>query len=78
MLTVLVLALAAPTGNPANNVSPRTSEDQVICQRETPTGSIITGREVCMTKAEWNALERDYAEGGRRMISDDQGRPVSK
>lgn len=74
MLTALLLALAAPTGNPANNVSPRTSEDRIICQRETPTGSLITTREVCLTKAEWDALEGDYIAGVRRMTDDSLGR----
>ena len=70
MLTVLLLALSAPSGNPANNVSPSASENRVICLRETPTGSLITTRQLCMTKAEWNALEEDYKTGGRQMVAD--------
>jgi hypothetical protein len=78
MLTTLLLALAVPAGNPANNLSPRASEDRIICQRETPTGSLITTRELCMTKAEWNALEADYKQGGRAMIADRLSRRPGK
>jgi hypothetical protein len=74
MLTAILLALSAPSGNPANNLSPSASEDRVICLRETPTGSLIATRELCMTKAEWNALEQDYKEGGRQMIAERLGR----
>lgn len=74
MLTAVLLALVAPFGNPANNVSPSASEDRVICQRETPTGSLITTRELCMTKAEWNALEQEYKIGGRRLVDERLGR----
>jgi hypothetical protein len=78
MVITILLALAAPVGNPANNASPRASEDRVLCQRETPTGSLITARELCMTKAEWNALEQDYREGGRKLVDQRLGnRPGS-
>jgi hypothetical protein len=70
MLTAMLLAVTAPAGNPANNVSPRTSDDQVICQRETPTGSVITTRKLCLTKAEWNGLEEDYKAGGRKLVDE--------
>lgn len=70
MLTIMLLALSVPSGNPANNASPNTGEDRVICQRETPTGSLITTPKLCMTKAEWNALEEDYKAGGRPMVAD--------
>ncbi len=70
MLTVILLALSAPSGNPANNASPNAPEDRVICHRETPTGSLIATRELCMTKAEWNALEEDYKAGGRQLVAD--------
>ena len=36
MLTAVILALAIPAGNPANNSSPSAGEDRIICQRETP------------------------------------------
>ena len=75
MLTIMLLALSAPVGNAANNASPSTGEDQVICRRETPTGSLITTRKLCLTKAEWNALERDYLAGLRTSIDDRMGRP---
>ena len=74
MLTTIILALAAPAGNPANNASPSISEDRVICQRETPTGSLITSRRLCLTKAEWNALELDYKFGDRRAVEDIESR----
>ena len=74
MMTLFLAVLAAPVGNAANNVSPRVSDDQMICQRETPTGSLITSRKICMTKAEWNALEQDYRDGLRRTASDEMGR----
>lgn len=78
MLTILILTLVAPFGNPANNAAPLTSDDQIICRRETPTGSLITTRQLCMSKAEWNALEQDYKAGGRRMIADRLGRPAGR
>jgi hypothetical protein len=42
----------------------------VICQRETPTGSVITTRKLCLTKAEWNGLEEDYKAGGRKLVDE--------
>jgi hypothetical protein len=38
----------------------------VICKRETPTGTRIGGQEICMTVAQWDAVQREDEDAFRR------------
>jgi hypothetical protein len=62
---------AAPPPTAATTVAPVTAEanpdDKVVCKYQTPLGSRLGGKRVCMTQADWKAQElesrrqRDFA-----------------
>jgi hypothetical protein len=69
-LSVSLLAAASttaattpPSSSQATTVAPVTAkanaEEKVVCKYETPVGSRLGGRRVCMTQAEWKAQEQD-------------------
>jgi len=69
ILTTMALLLAA--GEPA---APQPAKDRLICRRETPIGSLIARRKMCMTAAEWDKLARDGNEEARKMAYENMGR----
>ena len=38
----------------------------VVCEHETPTGTRIGGQEICMTRAEWDEVQRGDMDALRR------------
>ena len=56
-LSLLLLLQAAPveTAQPA----PEKPREKVVCRRIAETGSLIGGKRVCMTPADWQQQERD-------------------
>lgn len=50
-------------------------KDALVCKRETPIGSLIASRKVCLTKAQWEARTRDGNEEARRQAYENMGRP---
>lgn len=51
--------------------------NKLVCRRETPVGSLIASRKVCLTKAQWAERERVGNDVARRLVEDNQGRPTS-
>lgn len=56
-------ATPPPTSSQATTVSPVTAkasaEEKVVCKYQTPVGSRLGGKRVCMTQGEWKAQETD-------------------
>ena len=71
-LSTLLACLLLPA---AADPKPGADKDKLVCKREVPIGSLIASRKRCMTKAQWDALERDHNEVARKMIYDNMGRP---
>ena len=55
--------------------APGAEKEKLICKRETPVGSLIAARKVCLTKAQWVERERAGEDVARQMVYDNQGRP---
>ena len=65
-------------GGQAAPVQPETAEDKkerMICRRETPIGSLIASRKICMTKSQWESRARDGNEASRKLVYENAGRP---
>lgn len=75
MLLTLALALltaeAAPTPAAADP-----AKERLICKRETPIGSLIARRKMCLTKTEWAKRSADGNEEARNQIYNNMGRPA--
>ena len=50
-------------------------KEKKICRTETVTGSLISKRRICMTKAEWDRYEQANREQLDRYTSRQSGRP---
>lgn len=74
-LSLLLLAIGQSAGGPAPAAKPAAPKERLICQRETPIGSLIARRKMCLTKAEWEKRRLDGNEEARRQIMDNMGRP---
>lgn len=66
-LVSLLALLALSTPAIAQDAQPEAKPEKKICRRTGPaTGSIMAGKPVCHTKAEWAAIdERNKTENGR-------------
>lgn len=49
---------------------PEPDKDKLICRRETPVGSLIATRKVCLTKSAWDRRETDGNEIARQYVYD--------
>lgn len=58
-LAVPALAASERTGDSART---QRDPDRVVCRRAETTGSILGGRRVCKTVAEWDAIARNLRE----------------
>jgi hypothetical protein len=77
-ICVLSVALAVAGIGPAYAAG-KGDPDKVICKREVPTGSIMAGKKICRTRAQWVKIQQGNEESKRRSM-DDAGRalgPVS-
>ena len=68
ILTSIALAAPATAIDPAK---PGAAKEPLICKRETPVGSLIATRKMCLTKTQWrqradtgNAIARALVEDG--------------
>lgn len=63
-LPAMTLALATPSiaqTDAAKPAKPASDPNKVICKRETQIGTLVGGRKVCRTRAEWS-VERNNAQ----------------
>jgi len=58
-LNVLILLAAAP-GAVTGRRPPDNGPNQIICRQEALTGSRVSNRRVCRTRAEWSEHRREY------------------
>jgi hypothetical protein len=83
MLTsVLLLVLSASSASATPLVQtasaqPGADKENLICRRETPIGSLIASRKVCLTKAQWKQRELDGNAAARKMVEDGTSRQQS-
>ncbi|MFD1611336.1 hypothetical protein ACFSCW_05920 [Sphingomonas tabacisoli] len=80
MRTFLLIALLAGAPALADTPSTTTSQpgadkDKMICRRETPVGSLIASRKICLTKAQWDARAVDSQDAAQRMVDENRARP---
>lgn len=64
MLEISLFAIAA-AGTPApatQTTPPATDANQVICRRDTRIGSRLGQRNICRTRAEWDASNQEVRE----------------
>lgn len=76
LLSLFVTLPFAQTGA-ATMPTPEQRLEKRVCRRETPVGSLIASRRVCLTRAQWAERERIGNEVARRMVEDNQGRPTT-
>ena len=50
-------------------------KEKLVCKRETPIGSLIPSRKICLTRSEWVQRIEDGNNEARRMAYDNMGRP---
>ena len=56
---------ANPTANPAPKKK-GFDPSVVVCKRERPTGTLIGGKEICMTWAQWDQISHEDVDALRR------------
>lgn len=74
-LALGLLQAAAPAA--ADAAKPADDPNRLICKRETPVGSMIASRKVCLTRSQWAERTRNGHETARRMVEDNAGRPTT-
>lgn len=68
---LIVISLAPPALAAEKPVPVSASEkDKLICRRETPIGSLIASRKVCMTKEQWQKRTDDGNSTSRQLVED--------
>lgn len=75
MLLTIAMMLLAAGDPPAGNAAPDPAKEKLICRRETPVGSLIASRKVCLTKSQWEQRARDGNEEARNQVYNNMGRP---
>lgn len=68
---LIVLSLAPPALAAAKPAPVSAGEkDKLICRRETPIGSLIASRKICMTKEQWQKRTDDGNATSRQLVED--------
>ena len=75
LTAALAAGLAAPALAADDSGDQDAPKEKKICRTETVTGSLISKRRVCMTKAEWDRYEQANREDVDRYTSRQSGRP---
>lgn len=71
MLTTIAMLFLF--GGQADAQAAEPAKERLICRRETPIGSLIARRKMCMTASEWEKRSRDGNEQSRRLVYDNMG-----
>lgn len=74
-VTLSLPIVAQAQTEPAKPDGPGANKDRLICKRETPVGTLIATRKMCLTKSQWVERERIGNDVARQMVYDNQGRP---
>lgn len=70
------LAVAAPAASAEPAVKPAFDDEKLICRKQVETGSLVRGKRVCMTRAEWAKLGDAARDGGQYLIEQNEGKPA--
>lgn len=74
MILTMTLLLAGLQAEPAGqSTAPEPAKDKLICKRETPIGSLVPSRKMCLTKKQWQERAEIGNEVARRMIQEGMG-----
>ena len=65
MLVPAILLAMAPAPQAASH--PPKDPDKIICRRENTTGSRLSSKKICMTRAEWDERQRNASRETQRM-----------
>ncbi len=77
--SVILMALAGQTSAAVPVPPPvqtANSHEKKICRRTHETGSLIKGKQVCMTRVQWERTYEDQSAQARQMVLDNAGRPA--
>lgn len=75
MTLALAILLLGAADAPAD-AKAEPAKERLICKRETPVGSLIARRKVCLTKTEWEKRIADGNEEARNQSYNNMGRPA--
>jgi len=70
--TALLAQETAPT-TPAPTATQTPPEEKPSCRSYRVTGSIMPGKRICHTKAEWRIIDAQMSEEARRALGRDRG-----
>jgi len=78
-VAALAIALGVPATFSATMAKPEAgkaggSDDPVVCKRETPIGSLIATRKICLTKSQWVERATRGNEEARKQMEDNMAR----
>lgn len=71
VFVAILLAIAAAAlaqGSTAASPTGATDPNKRICKRTVDTGSLVRGKRVCRTRAEWDRLAEAARAGGQDMV----------
>ncbi len=79
LAATLAFAVAVPAlaGDAKEATGQEAPKEKKICRTETVTGSLISKRRICMTKAEWDQLAQRSKNGIDKYTSRSSGIPGS-
>lgn len=73
LVLVLVATPLAAAPMPKPSELAAAAPDAKICKRETPVGSLIASRKVCLTAKEWQERARNGNEIARNLVDEAAG-----
>jgi hypothetical protein len=71
--TALLAQEAAPAPSAAATPTQAAAEEKPSCRSYRATGSIMPGKRICHTKAEWRVIDAQMSEEARRALGRDRG-----
>jgi hypothetical protein len=77
LAATLAIALSTPAmaGDKDESSEQQAPKEKKICRTETVTGSLVSKRRVCLTKAEWDQLSQQARDSVNRFTSRSTGTP---
>ncbi len=68
-LVAIAPAVAMQTSAAPTDATATTDDNRLVCRRESVTGSLVGGRRVCRTAAQWREQARQAREQGQNAIN---------
>ncbi len=73
LILSLVAAVPAFATSDSGATDPGADKERLICKRETPIGSLIATRKMCLTKEQWRKRQDDGNATARGLVEDGAG-----